>query len=727
MRSRGEGGGLKGVAIGGLIGFVAFEASLGFALVDPGRIDWMLVAPGDFATHFLGWHLFRAEEWRWPLGATRSFIFPIGTSVGLTDSIPLLAIPLKAFRQFLREDFQFLGFWLLCSFVLQGVFGALLVRTRTGQVAVQACGAALFVLAPPLLARHGHAALTAHWLILGCLWVYYGYEDPRHSRRALLLLATLAFVAASVHPYLALMVMALSAAFYGRVVLQARERWCVGAFVPLGLLTALSALVFWQVGYFVLGEGALQAGGLTEYSMNALAPIMPMGGSQLLPDFFGTATAGQHEGFAYLGAGMLALSIIALVKAMWERRPLGSEARVRHLPLIAACTLLAVAALSPRVTAGETTIVHYSEAVWGPLQQFRAPGRLFWPAFYALMFSVIATTVARLPRKTVMVLLSAAVLLQCVDATRGFAYARALRELSWQSPLRTTAFWAAAPAHYRHLSLYPTNLCAAPLVALDYHGFALVAGRSGNTLNAGQATRLDASRVTDYCRFQTLEHEAGIVDANTLYVMSIRLAPGFARRATAPVACIDVDEFGICFAKDTYLQWQDAFDVNLAILPPPAELVRFRDALDVEFRDGLKRAPQSIYGSSEERVRAIARFVSYRLTGCDREEATGRILRELRGAHEIRLCSNHRSRRLSALENPGDVDSLPTRDETVRMLREVDDVYRKELTRSAAASHLDTEGEAVWIQEYLGYRLAGRSQADSHDLVLRDIRAVLAH
>jgi hypothetical protein len=294
--------------------------------------------------------------------------------------------------------------------------------------------------------------------------------------------------------------------------------------------------------------------------------------------------------------------------------------------------------------------------------------------------------------------------------------------MSWESPLRTAAFWTAAAPQYRHISLYPTNLCAPPQTAIDYHAFALVAGRFGNTLNAGQATRLDATRVADYCRIQALEHDAGIVDTNTLYVMSIRLAPGFGRRATAPVACIDVDEFGVCFATETYLRWQDAFDVNLGMLPPLSELVRFHHALDAEYRDGLKRMPRRAFGSNEQRVHAVAKFVSYRRTGCDAEEATAKIVRELMGQRELRLCANHRAPRLSTLENPGHVDRLPGRDETVRMLGVIERVHEKDATRGTSESHVDTEGEAVWLQEYLRHRLAGRSPADAHDLVLREIR-----
>ena len=61
---------------------------------------------------------------------------------------------------------QYLGLWLLLCYVLQGALAARLLGRWTSSVALQALGAALFVLVPTLLARVGHAALCAHWLIL---------------------------------------------------------------------------------------------------------------------------------------------------------------------------------------------------------------------------------------------------------------------------------------------------------------------------------------------------------------------------------------------------------------------------------------------------------------------------------------------------------------------------------------------------------------------------------
>ena len=65
----------------------------------------------------------------------------------------------------------------LC-YVLQGVFGALLVRQVTADLTLQVLGAALFVQTPALLHRFGHTALCAHWTLLAAIWIA-GDRRPR--------------------------------------------------------------------------------------------------------------------------------------------------------------------------------------------------------------------------------------------------------------------------------------------------------------------------------------------------------------------------------------------------------------------------------------------------------------------------------------------------------------------------------------------------------------------
>ena len=73
---------------------------------------------GDYGLHFLGWHLYRHGPWTLPVGATPLLIAPIGSSIGLTDSIPIVGIPLKVLAPLLPPVFQFIGLWLVLSVAL---------------------------------------------------------------------------------------------------------------------------------------------------------------------------------------------------------------------------------------------------------------------------------------------------------------------------------------------------------------------------------------------------------------------------------------------------------------------------------------------------------------------------------------------------------------------------------------------------------------------------------
>ena len=709
---------------GALIGLVAFECSIGLVMVDPGRIGWLMgPAAGDWANHFLGWHMFRGERWTLPLGGTPAFLFPVGTSVGMTDSIPLLALPFKALGLFPGRDIQYIGFWLLTSFALQGAAGALLLQTYTPRLLLHALGAALFVLAPPILARIGHPALTAHWLLLGCFWVHY-HSAQLTPRQAFLACAALTFCSSAIHPYLTLMVVVLVGAYYARFLSNPPGRWFGDVLAPLTALAVLAALVHWQSGYFVVPGSTLVAGGLGlgVFSLNLLNPLTPMGRSRLFDLPFTPPVGGQFEGYAYLGAGVIALGAIALGAVALRRRGGGPAPGRWNLPLLAACTGLTIFAISPTVTFGPRILWQYNEAWWGPLQQFRASGRFAWPAFYLLLFLIIRTIVSRFTYRQAAWLLGGAVLLQVVDASGAFAEARGIRQRAWRNPpLRTERFWARALPHYRNVSLYPTNLCTPPGEAIDFYAFALVAGRAHTTLNAGVTSRIDYNRLNQYCQWQSLDFNGGFVDRRTLYVMSIRLARGFERRAQIPVVCTDMDEFGVCFARETYSDWQDAFDLNLSIMPPLEELAAFRERLEIIYRNDLHRAATARSGSTDIQIRSLVRFVSYRLTGCGYDEARDKTLRELDGYHELRLCEHHLSRRLRDLEQPGYQEQLPERAEAVGLLHVI---ANRSTVPTRIVSSVDEEGEAVWLQEYVGHRLTGRNPEEATELVRASIRAI---
>src|SRR2546428_12355110 len=96
----------------GAAGFAWYLWIGGAPSLNPTHLGWLL--KGDWAQHVLGWLLFRSEPWRLPLGSLPSALYPVGSTIGFTDSNPLLSIVLKPFAPHLPSDFQFIGPWLAC-------------------------------------------------------------------------------------------------------------------------------------------------------------------------------------------------------------------------------------------------------------------------------------------------------------------------------------------------------------------------------------------------------------------------------------------------------------------------------------------------------------------------------------------------------------------------------------------------------------------------------------
>jgi hypothetical protein len=185
---------------------------------------------------------------------------------------------------------------------------------------------------------------------------------------------------ALIHPYLWLMILALSAAAavrYAAVDRVYSPRDALGHFASMAACSGVSA---WLLGWFIIGEGSdLSAEGLGTYSMNLLGIFASNGMSSIfgrVPVFAGQT----YEGFNYLGAGALALIAVAVL--MLIRRPLSRPAWRALWPLVAACGALALLSLSPRIRIGQTVLgdLPVPDRVASLWSIFRATGRLFWPA-----------------------------------------------------------------------------------------------------------------------------------------------------------------------------------------------------------------------------------------------------------------------------------------------------------------------------------------------------------
>jgi hypothetical protein len=534
---------------GGLIGAAFYLWIGGTRLLNPTEFAWLMKL--DWRIHFLGWHLFRNEPWHWPPGRIERYAHaPDGSALAFTDSIPLLAFPFKLFSSLLPMPFQYIGLFLLACFVLQGVFGVLLMRLWTADRLLQLVGAAFFVLMPTLLIRVGHPSLCAHFLLLWALWLYFGRGDARGVAQH----AAIGLCAGLLHPYLAVMALGTLSA----IVLRDRTARALG---NLAVTVLALVIAWWASGLFtVSGAENLASEGIGHYSMNLLSPITPSGWSTLLPEV-PVATAGQmYEGFQYFGAGALVLiaCATAVVVVRLRRWPWTLVA-----PVVLVCGVSAVYALSPRVTFGNAVVLDWWTPALDRWAAFRATGRFFWPLGYLVLVGALAVMVKQFRRRVATAVLAAALVLQLVDLSKPHAERRATSRSEafheWLNVLPSPA-WHQALQHYDHIVLVPSRQCGSAPIGFEAPTF--LAGLHGLTINSAEVARFDEAKRQTYCARLEGEIATGTIDTRSLYILDAPHAAMLRAQARQPVVCGTIDAAFVCVTSDSYGPWRHAATLN---------------------------------------------------------------------------------------------------------------------------------------------------------------------
>ncbi|HUF91048.1 MAG TPA: DUF6311 domain-containing protein [Candidatus Limnocylindria bacterium] len=532
--------------VAGLVGLLWFVRGHSLAALDPTNVGWVLHG-GDTATHLFGWLFFRREPWQLPLGAYSGYLHPVGSAVALTDSMPWLAFVLKPFSPWLPAAFQYVGPWIALSFVLQGVLGALLMRRFTADPWCRALGGVLIASSPVLLWRTAHETLCAQWLLLAMLALYLSAPvDRGGARRRVALALVLVMFSAGIQPYLAVMVCGLALALVVRLIAWDRLLDVGPGAAVIAASVALPAAFFWAVG--IVGQGVTRgAQGFGQYSADLLTFVNPMQRSSFLPGL--PQRAGQYEGFAYLGAGVLALLALVIVIAACRRRP-PAFALGRFVPLMAAVSVMAVYALSAEVTVGGRMVMDL-RALYAPItpfaDAFRASGRFVWPLYYLLVLAIVVAVVRSLPRGAAIAALALASLVQVADLTAAI-------EPVPTPPAPEVGMWSLAEAEYRHLVLYPPQILwvGACLTQGQYpHQYYVAhawrAYRLGLTVNSGYMSRANDQASAQYCQALTRRVTAGEFSPDTVYVVAAHALASFTR---AGMTCGRIDASDVCVTSD---------------------------------------------------------------------------------------------------------------------------------------------------------------------------------
>ena len=540
-----------------MAGFFYALLVMGPRPLNPRNTNWVAFDP---AYHYIGWELFRQDpHWHWPLTYTDRLGYPKGESVALIDLNPLMAVALKPLSPLLPEPAQYFGIEVILGCALQFFFAFRLLRLLIGRNFVAAAlGSAFFLLAPPLNYRFwGHYSLSNQWVLVAALYIFARAQQPspkavrRFASSALLLLA----ISVGINPYLAFEVLLVLLAGVASLLWRKRITFAQSA----GIVAAIGAtgfVVAYAFGLVISGGRGYASGGYRDLSMNLLAPFDPRGWGSLIFPRLHSASAGQYEGYNYLGAGVLLLAAIVVVIALIRRKPLPHIDRRWLVPLAICCLLLTVMALSTRVTVGGRTLIdldpsqRFSE-LFAPL---RASGRLFWAPYYALLAGILAAPFLVFPKRWATGLIAAALVLQFADTNSLRQWVRTTISEEHPSPLKSPV-WRELGEQHQNLIVLPAWQCthnASPGGPEGYRIFGFLAIEQKMRINSYQSARYTGVAQDYHCSQAIAELSQRPLAPDSAYVVTPELADAIAHGPTGPGKCHDLDRFILCSTKTDF-------------------------------------------------------------------------------------------------------------------------------------------------------------------------------
>ncbi|WP_252107292.1 MULTISPECIES: DUF6311 domain-containing protein [unclassified Halomonas] len=505
-------------------------------ILDPTHTEWLL-NEGDLLQHFLGWHFFRHEAWGWPLGALHTFGSEVRTSIVFTDSLPLLALPLKLIEGWLPDPFQYQGLAALAHVVLNGIAACLLLtRIQTPMIVTIAMSLVIAVM-PAAIFRGpggaGHETLMAHWILL--LAIYLVLFRPVPNVKACVHWALLLTISVLVHFYLFLLAGLCWALWWLLVTLKrccitslaAAPRWWCGwllytLFQPLSVL-----VVMWAVGYLHTSEGSPGSDGFGFYLsellsfFNGYSYLAEIDRSSFLWFAWHPSIAGQYEGMSYVGLGVIALWGTALVLFLRQPLCITGYYRFRAGALVLVAGVLFIFALSDTLVLGRLAFelpVPWPESLRGLL---RASGRMVWVLMYLAIFAAIHVLVSRLKKRALILTASVVLAVQAIDLSRWHHYFHVQSEQAasyhleedprfngWSSPRLTAAL-------AKHQSLELTY--ASDIVAML--PLAWLAGKYHMSINVAYVARITEQTISAAVAPTRQALLSGHPSSNVVYAM----------------------------------------------------------------------------------------------------------------------------------------------------------------------------------------------------------------
>jgi hypothetical protein len=510
---------------------IVYEAAYGLHTLNPTNINWLMSAYHDWGTHYLGWAFYRNDPWTFPLGAMQNYYAPIGTNVGFTDSIPLLALIFKVFTSILPEDFQYFGLWILSCHLLLGIYSFKIFNYFRVNKFISIAGIIILIANPVLIFRGMHPALCAHWLLVGSIYYYLIDTDKKtvfniNKKQTILLL-----LSCLINPYLTPMVAGFSIIlplknyFYDKTLSLKNT-------ILFPIISFLGVLIIWiSVGLITFGNNTnLDVGNIYgAYSFNLNSFFNSFGHYSHYIPALKMVTDSQHEGFAYLGVGVIILFFLSTIFLLYQIIKKHNFYKINKalFPLLILVILLLLFSISNKVSFQNKVFFTYPlpDLILKIGNIFRANGRFIWTIYYLIiLFSIILFSKITINKYIKIILIFIITLVQVYD-TENLITARTLKEGGYKTPLKENT-WRAVFGNFNQIITYPlysNNF----VYKMDYQDLAFLALKSQKPITNGYVAReniIESQAYRDTLRNQL---NKGEINKNQLFVTTEKTLDDF--------------------------------------------------------------------------------------------------------------------------------------------------------------------------------------------------------
>lgn len=511
----------------------------------------------DMVVNFVGWHYYRYDPWVLPITHISSLVYPVGTNLIYSDSIPILSIILKLFSPLLPPVFVWHGLVAIINLSLLFYSGNLFFRVMTKDKLLGFIGGMFLLLSAPAIYRLvAHYSLTSQWLLVFNLLIL--FQRDKSVKQNSIWQIFLIFFSCGIHPYLAIMNLGLSFGLayklsFIRVGNDINMKFSAKYFIWLNTLYVTMFLCAAYIfGWFVGGESDVFGYGY--YSANVLSLFNPEFSALVIPNL--PIGKYQYEGYSYLGLGVI-LPLIFLCLFDYKRIYLAVLKKEMYLFYVLAAVFTMVA-FSNILQIGNIVIqLPYHGKIF---DIFRASGRFIWILYYIIILSVILGFYNKFAKKKFgIILLVGLLILQYADLKPLLNLITRLHSSNqidsavWNSDLKSRFWYTLNERGYKHMVILETHpgdvdrlsgwwgdLSGYPAI----YKFALLASLSQITIDDMHLARRTA--LQDQFVFKiNQDFSNGILADSTIYIVPPQIY-SLLNQQEKNTFCTTIDGYSIC-------------------------------------------------------------------------------------------------------------------------------------------------------------------------------------